>query len=134
MLIFVMFSLCFQAKCMFLNGLFERSLITWHMAKRMKSNDSEVSAISVKFRNPERLTASENMKPFISSYTIQSHIFLINIKLSNKSKSSIKSRDDKLRSKRRSNQLWTQSRTRSRIASLCQICQSWSRCWMHHSV
>ena len=49
------------------------------------------SAISDKFRNPERLTASENMKPFISSYTIQSHIFLINIKLSNMSKSSIKS-------------------------------------------
>ena len=55
---------------MFLNGLFERSLITWHMAKRMKSNDSEVSAISDKFINPERLTASENMKPFISPYTI----------------------------------------------------------------
>ena len=86
------------------------------------------SAISDKFRNPERLTASENMKPFISSYTIQSHIFLINIKLSNMSKSSIKSRDDKLRSKKRSNQLWTQSLTRSRIASLCQICQSWLRC------
>ena len=49
------------------------------------------SIISDKFRNPERLTASENMKPFISSYTIQSHIFLINIKLSNMSKSSIKS-------------------------------------------
>ena len=86
------------------------------------------SAISDKFRNPERLTASENMKPFISSYTIQSHIFLINIKLSNMSKSSNKSRYDKLRSKKRSNQLWTQSHTRSRIASLCQICQIWLRC------
>ena len=85
---------------MFLNGLFERSLITWHMAKRMKSNDSEVSAISVKFRNPERLTASENMKPFISSYVHHSKS-----KLSNMSKSLKKSRHDKLRSKRRLNQL-----------------------------
>ena len=32
----------FQAKCMFLNGFFERSLITWHVAKRLKSNDTEV--------------------------------------------------------------------------------------------
>ena len=87
------------------------------------------SAISDQFKNPERLTVSENMKPFISSYTIQFHIFLINTQLSYQTlPSSIKSRDDKLRSKRRLNQLWTRSRTRSRIASLCQICQSWSRC------
>ena len=59
------------------------------------------------------------------------HSFIIHhskSKLSNMSKSSNKSRDDKLRSKKRLNQLWTRSRTRSRIASLCQICQSWSRC------
>ena len=87
------------------------------------------SAISDQFKNPERLTVSENMKPFISSYTIQFHIFLINTQLSYQTlPSSIKSRDDKLRSKRRLNQLWTRSRTRSRIASLCQISRSWLRC------